>query len=161
MLAQTAQSTVSLLHCEGTSLTLSCPLFTSSLRTSFPSSQLLSHATVRAIASWLQDFAFPFLELHEVFISCCLLPVRIPLSRNPFLQCLNCSFKCTVSMSDTALYPTVQLVRKNAKQYQTLRNSAPAWAPGFTADHHHKPLAPAVQPVPNSPYYPHVQTVSQ
>lgn len=42
-----------------------------------------------------------------------------------------------------------------------LRNSTPDWTPVRTADHPQKPLAPAVQPVNNSLYYPPIQTVSQ
>ena len=65
----------------------------------------------------VQDFAFAFVELHEVPVSLFLQPVEVPLNGSMILWWISCSSQvCIVcKLAKGALCPIVQIINQDVK----------------------------------------------
>lgn len=79
------------------------------------------HGPVHAVVPpWVQDSAFPFVELHEVPLCPLLQPVKVPLNSSTHNCCINhCSQFCIIwKLVEAAHCNVVRMVNEDIKQHR-------------------------------------------
>lgn len=107
------------------------------------------------VLPWVQDFALPLIDCHEVPVSPFLQPVKVPLDGSKTLWCIGCSsqFGVISKLAESPLCPIIQMINEDVKedqfQYQPLRYTASYWPPAQLHATGCHPLGPSIQPVFN------------
>jgi len=73
---------------------------------------------MRSYSSLVQDFTFPFVELHGFFSCLFLQPVEVPLNGSPTTMCISHSswFYVIFELVEDALCPIIQIINEVAEQ---------------------------------------------